>query len=256
MLSFPSAFQVVPDNIVALEHILMKDYDVLVLPLDCTQTIPTQVFLLILQSFINIRIPNIIFMATHDEELSHEDLKTKSILRLTSNGSIPLDELVNKITTAVNPLVETIANIVQHNINSSIFTTGITTTAAAAVPVCGSPSQRRSRFNKRKRRSLATSATTTDSSTYSQYTDEYGNCSSDNAAILYQQQLNAYYWHKHYQQQQYYDYNTTTSSSNNSPTTDTTNTADSCDEEFELCLQDFICDITTTSSGNSTTSLP
>ena len=289
MLSFPTAFQVVPDNIVAQEHILMKDYDVLVLPLDCTQTIPTQVFLLILQSFINIRIPNIIFMATHDEEISHEDLKTKSILRLTSNGSIPLDELVCKITSAVNPPVETIANIVHHNNISNIFTTGITTTAAA-VPVCGSPSHRRSGLNKRKRRSEATSAatstvatttattppehtiqypythygypttTTTGSSTYSQYTDEYGN-SSDNAAILYQQQLNAYYWHKHCQQQQYNNYNTTftntntNTSSNNSTTTDTTTTADSCDEEFEFCMQelDFIYDITTTSGINTTT---
>ena len=145
MIDFPCIFQVVPDNIVAQELLLMHEYNILILPINCSDTIPTKTFIHILQLLHGINMPKLIFMEqynninnnNHKENHKHTAIK-ENILHLNENGSIPLHELVDRIyyalnttsTTSTNSSTTTPTSTTTTSINNTGIPTTTTTTAA------------------------------------------------------------------------------------------------------------------------------
>lgn len=101
LLSFPCTFQVATDKIIAFEQVTMQDFDAIFLPLKCSESFSTSTFVEIVQAMGG-RVPKMFYLVAHDDVVDAK--RASSIVRLTPDASIPLNDLVRAITSAVMPL--------------------------------------------------------------------------------------------------------------------------------------------------------
>jgi hypothetical protein len=109
LLPFPCTFQVATDKIIAFEQVTMQDFDAIFLPLKCSESFSTSTFVEIVQAMGG-RVPKMFYMVAHDDVVDAR--RESSIVRLTPDASIPLNDLVRAITSAVMPLDDDVLPII------------------------------------------------------------------------------------------------------------------------------------------------
>lgn len=118
LLDFPCVFQVVPDKIVAFEHITMHDYDAIILPLRSSETFATSTFVEIVGS-IGGSVPTIIYMIEHDDVV--EGMNIDEIVRLTPESAIPLPDLVHAISAVLAPNHTNVVSVTIPETQAGVF---------------------------------------------------------------------------------------------------------------------------------------
>jgi hypothetical protein len=98
ILPFPCMFQIVADKISAFDQAMMQPYQVIILPLRCTESFGNACFLEYIARVDDQSAPEVIYLASADD--GNED-ESKRLLHLTEDSSIPVQELAQLLSSIV-----------------------------------------------------------------------------------------------------------------------------------------------------------
>jgi hypothetical protein len=110
ILPFPCMFQIVADKLVAFDQAMMQPYQVIILPLRCSESFSNASFLEFLaRTDRDIAPAEVIYLVAAEDEGDGDE--SKMLLRLTADSSIPVHDLAQLLSSIVNTTILPVAQV-------------------------------------------------------------------------------------------------------------------------------------------------